>query len=292
VWIDDGADTTAVGVPLMPFFTRRTGPAPFRLRWRGYDRAEVDEFLRQTAADRQRLQEDLAQLETVRGSYGDQRQRELERLAALRTEVAGCLEASIGALRTATERLASTAHDGPGLPEAAHQSPIDPPGWLHLLKQPAFRTSALAWVSGGRRLLIAAAVFAAALLLFVLLDRDPPRAAEMSVARVAASQDFFQPAPPPEPVIQQIEGLLLTVTALESCWLRTSIDGGQSLERLLKPDETIMLRASQEASLRVGNAAALSLLINNQPAKPLGRAGQVVTARITRSNYLEFLANN
>src|SRR3990172_1632492 len=49
--------------PVISIFTRRTDSTTFHLRWRGYDRAEVDEFLRQTAADRQRLQEGLAQLE-------------------------------------------------------------------------------------------------------------------------------------------------------------------------------------------------------------------------------------
>ena len=90
-------------------FTRRgESPASFRISWRGYDRTAVDEFLRQTAADRQRLQEDLAQLEAIMATSGDER-REMERLAAVRREVASCLETSIGALRTATGLLASVA---------------------------------------------------------------------------------------------------------------------------------------------------------------------------------------
>jgi hypothetical protein len=51
------------------------------------------------------------------------------------------------------------------------------------------------------------------------------------------------------------------------------------------------VRANDEAVLRVGDAAALSVLINNQVARPIGAAGQVVTARITRANYLTFLAS-
>ena len=83
--------------------------------------------------------------------------------------------------------------------------------------------------------------------------------------------------------------LVLTLTALRSCWIGTVIDGGQRLERLLKPDETVMLHAHDEVVLRVGDAAALSVLINNQPASPLGAAGQVVTKRISRSNHLSLL---
>ena len=49
----------------MRWFTKGEGTPAFRISWRGYNRADVDEFLRQTAADRQRLHEDLAQLEAV-----------------------------------------------------------------------------------------------------------------------------------------------------------------------------------------------------------------------------------
>ena len=70
---------------------------------------------------------------------------------------------------------------------------------------------------------------------------------------------------------------------------RHGIDGGQRLERLLKPDETVILHAHDEVVLRVGDAGALSVLVNNQPMRPLGAAGQVVTRRISRENYLSML---
>ena len=82
---------------------------------------------------------------------------------------------------------------------------------------------------------------------------------------------------------------MVTLTALRSSWISTVIDGSQPMERLLKQDQTIMLRANDEAVLSLGDAGALSMLINNQPAKPLGADGQVLTTRINRSNYLTFL---
>jgi hypothetical protein len=97
---------------------------------------------------------------------------------------------------------------------------------------------------------------------------------------------------PPSPVIAQREdGLVLTLTARRACWIGSTLDGGQRLERMLVPNETIMLRATNEAMLRIGDATALSVLINNQPAKPLGTTGQVVTHRITRANYKNLLEN-
>jgi DivIVA domain-containing protein len=285
---------------------RSTDSVRFRLRWRGYDRAEVDEFLRQTQADRQRLQEDLAQLEAVMASHGDERRRELERLSVLRIEVAGCLEQSISALRAATEQLsAAPVMPAPRAAEAAAKPAAAwasfRPTWLKL--------RGLTWgalvsglprpsTSGGRTRAMIAAGSAAALIIALVAYQNQPRASEMPAVDVAkAAREISWPVPspapsePPAPPIPQVEGLVLTLTARGPCWIGTTIDGGQRLERELKPEETIMLRADQEVLLRVGDAAALSMLINNVPAKPLGAAGQVVSVRITRDNYFSLLSD-
>ncbi len=133
--------------------TPRADARAFRRCLWGYDRAQVDQFLHRTAADRQRLQEDLAQLDALTASSGqngiratieaarlearnihdtaqeeaarllseaadqtralqreriETSQREFDRQATLRWEVASCLETSIAALRTATERLSES----------------------------------------------------------------------------------------------------------------------------------------------------------------------------------------
>ena len=44
---------------------------------------------------------------------------------------------------------------------------------------------------------------------------------------------------------------------------------------MLAANETIMLRATNEAVLRIGDASAISVLINNQPTRRLGATGQV-----------------
>ena len=61
---------------------------------------------------------------------------------------------------------------------------------------------------------------------------------------------------------------------------------------MLAANETIMLRATNEAVLRIGDASAISVLINNQPTRPLGATGQVVTHRITKANYKNLLENS
>ncbi len=113
-----------------------------------------------------------------------------------------------------------------------------------------------------------------------------------SVPRDASRSGIEQASTASASVAAPADGIVLTLTARRSCWIGTSIDGSQRLERLLKADETIMLRAHDETVLRVGDAAALSVLINNQVTKPLGSDGEVVTRRITRTNFPSFLVKD
>ena len=285
-------------------FTGRGDAPAFRISLRGYDRAEVDEFLRQTAADRQRLQEDLAQLEAFMTTSGDER-RELERLAAIRREVASCLETSIGALRTATGLLASvTPPDAQPAPPAV-QALAARVTRERVPMLSRFGTLARmwpkwpSWPTDTRKRVLVGVGSVAALMLAAFMYQNEPRANEMPAAapadaRAAAAAPTPVPLSPPTPVptepapasvVAREDGLVLTVTARRAVWIGSTLDGGQRLERMLVPNETILLRATNEAVLRIGDATALSILINNQPAKPLGTTGQVVTHRITRANY-------
>ena len=84
--------------------------------------------------------------------------------------------------------------------------------------------------------------------------------------------------------------LVLVLTTRDDCWLSTSVDGAEPLERLLPAGRTVRLQVQQEAVLKIGNAAAVSILINGQPARPLGVEGQVVTLRVTALNFESFLS--
>ena len=61
------------------------------------------------------------------------------------------------------------------------------------------------------------------------------------------------------------------------------------VEHVLARDETIEFNIRSEASLRVGDAGALVVLINGQPARPLGANGQVLTVRFTPENFSRYL---
>jgi hypothetical protein len=286
---------------MLPFLTPKTGSARFRLRWLGYDRAQVDHFLRQTAAEREKLQEDLAQLEVIMAGHSEERRRELERLTTLRSEVASCLETSIGALRIATERLSASGAlplaQQPAPPAKAARRPHSV-RWrlrtptLRLPDAARFRPQ-FAWLARGRARAAIVGVLVAAVVP-ALLYRSSAR--EQSTepseqASAAARTRAVDPTATATSVVEPNQGVVVTLSARRECWVSMRVDGGQSLDRLLKTGETILLRANDEAVLRIGDAGALSLLINSEPARPLGPDGQIATIRIGRDNYRSLLAN-
>jgi len=71
--------------------------------------------------------------------------------------------------------------------------------------------------------------------------------------------------------------LSLLVEARRSSWLRTTVDGESDSGRMLAQGETVRLNAKQSVSLRVGDAGAVFVSVNNGKAAPLGSDGQVVT---------------
>ena len=249
-------------------FTGREKTPAFRISLRGYDRAEVDEFLQQTAADRQRLQEDLAQLEAFMATSGDER-RELERLAAIRREVASCLETSIGALRTATGLLAAvTPPNVQAAPPPVHaltarvtlgRPPVISPFATIARLRPTLPT--WSWPTGWRKRVLVAVGPVAALMIAAFMYQNEPRANEMpaepsSDARAAAPAPASPAVPagpgtsaptesaPAAAVVEREDGLVLTLTARRACWIGSTLDGAQRLERTLVANETIMLRAT------------------------------------------------
>lgn len=83
--------------------------------------------------------------------------------------------------------------------------------------------------------------------------------------------------------------LRVEVRALGPCWLSARVDGSTVVYQLMQPGEKHAFDVHDAAALRVGDAAALEFSINGAPGRPLGRAGQAVSVRITTDNFRELL---
>ena len=140
--------------------------------------------------------------------------------------------------------------------------------------------------------------------------RAPPRAASGPVAvttpaPVAATPPVTPPAAPaqavaapppasppaaPSVALAATDRLTVGLSATRSCWVSATVDGQKAIQRLLRAGERQTVEVHRELVLIAGDAAALTMTFNGAAAKPLGRSGEVVTARFTLKNFKEYLS--
>src|SRR3954468_4041535 len=163
-------------------------------------------------------------------------------------------------------------------------------------------------------LMVIAVPVAAALLYFATLGRraataaPAPAAAAPRPPELAAAAD---PAPAPSPVesaavvaaavtpagaadlrpaaAMPADSLTIALTATRPCWVSATVDGKKTIERLLQPGEQQTVAVRREMVLTAGDAAAIAVQFNGADGRPLGKSGEVVTARFTLTNYKDYL---
>ena len=85
--------------------------------------------------------------------------------------------------------------------------------------------------------------------------------------------------------------LRLEIRADRHCWVSAFADGKRLLYRVLLPGESSLIEAREAIDLRLGDAGALTYVINGAPGRPLGGSGEVVSTRITTENERRFRAD-
>ena len=109
----------------------------------------------------------------------------------------------------------------------------------------------------------------------------PPVAAPAPAPVPAGARPFV-----PTPVGDQ---LTVALTAKRPCWVSATVDGQKAIERLLQTGEQQTVIVRRDMVLTAGDASAIALQFNGADARPLGKAGEVVTARFNLANYKDFL---
>jgi len=118
----------------------------------------------------------------------------------------------------------------------------------------------------------------------------PPAAAAVppaigpTAARPPAIQASVPPAAP-----AAAEKLTIVLSVKRPCYVSASIDGERTIERLLQPGERQTIEVQREMVITAGDASAITLTLNGAEAKPLGRTGEVVTARFNLTNYKDYV---
>ncbi|HYT74893.1 MAG TPA: RodZ domain-containing protein [Vicinamibacterales bacterium] len=96
----------------------------------------------------------------------------------------------------------------------------------------------------------------------------------------AASESGTAPAPG-EPIVLEIHPNAAT-------WVAARADGQRVVYRVLQGGERTTVKARDEITLRIGNAAAFEYSINSLPGRALGGPSEVRDARITRDTIRSF----
>ena len=121
-------------------------------------------------------------------------------------------------------------------------------------------------------------------------DSAPPPPAVESAAVVPAAAvtpaaaDARLAAAAPSP-----DGLTIALTATRPCWVSATVDGKKTIERLLQTGERQTVAVRREMVLTAGDAAAIAVQFNGAKGRPLGKTGEVVTARFNLTNYKDYL---
>jgi cytoskeleton protein RodZ len=109
---------------------------------------------------------------------------------------------------------------------------------------------------------------------------------------VAAASPGTSPRPSASPAAAAgaEDRLTVRLSVSRPCWVSAMVDGRRAIERLLQTGEDQTIHVQREIVLTAEDAGALALTLNGESARPLGQAGEVVTARLSLANFRDFLS--
>ena len=151
------------------------------------------------------------------------------------------------------------------------------------------------------RLFLVSVPIAGAVLYFGIVgpprsDREAPAAPEAAVATASEAAPSPTSASSPAeagavavPLDAPIDRLSVTLSVTRLSWVSATVDGELVIERELQAGEQTTFEARRELVLKAGDAEAVVMTVNGALARPLGKAGEVVTARLNLSNFKEYL---
>ena len=139
----------------------------------------------------------------------------------------------------------------------------------------------------------------AGVLYFVLPWQEPYRAVVLPPSSIELEQRRVEPvraeivpiggfAETPKASSRPVP-VVVTLTISSRTELRVLADGTEILGRVMEPGEMVPIELGDELLLLGDNAAAVQFSINGQAGRLLGEPGDVLSARIGRDDYQDFL---
>jgi len=115
---------------------------------------------------------------------------------------------------------------------------------------------------------------------------EPPARTQASPAPMpatisASAQAMLEKRPP--------AAIRLRFQVDQECWISVTADGARLVSRILRPGENVTYDAEDRIFLILGNAGGVSLQINGQPSRPLGKPGEVIRVLINKQTIPDLL---
>jgi cytoskeleton protein RodZ len=129
---------------------------------------------------------------------------------------------------------------------------------------------------------------------------SPPPSGATPTASPAAPPSTAAPAPEvhtppavgestPAAVSQADDRFSVGLAARRPCWVSATVDGQKAIDRLLQAGEQRTIEVRREIVLTAADAGAISITLNGVEARPLGKPGEVITARLNLANFRDYL---
>lgn len=80
---------------------------------------------------------------------------------------------------------------------------------------------------------------------------------------------------PAKPPVSKTLDMVVEVKPGQKCWVLVRVDGEEKLSGVLTADQKQLFSAKDTIYIKVGNAAAIDIFVNNKKLAPLGGPGQV-----------------
>lgn len=160
---------------------------------------------------------------------------------------------------------------------------------------PAARKLIVGWIWRSALVLVAVAVLV--LLWSSRRPRPPePKPGSVTTKAIPAGGPLPPAAAPavpiePPPAVEEAwKGVTIELAFRDATWIRVYADGALQIDGLFPAGATARARADERIVITTGNAGGFTFLLNGEPARSLGRAGDLLTdVTITPANYKEFL---
>ena len=117
-----------------------------------------------------------------------------------------------------------------------------------------------------------------------------PESAALSADRAPQTSTPAANGLAPAPPAAQPSGLTMEIAPKATCWVSVTIDGESTLSGLMNPGDKRQVSARDEILVTVGDAGAFAYTLNGSEGRPLGAPGEVVSKRLTVSNYKDFVS--